>query len=158
MIAAFWHWHDFTISMRANESCETKHLAFLCCKRTNILVAMSKLPKPSTPVRDFEYVSDDDSAAMLARLLQHFGAAGVHVLGHVVQAIRTLCERSLLPPLTVLDELLAKISRNARLPDIIARVRSLTAPPSAPQVQRTAPKLSMAPDHPIAADISTGRS
>jgi hypothetical protein len=100
---------------------------------------MSKLPTPSAPVRDFEYVSNNDSAAMRVRLQQHFGAAGVHVHGHVEQAIRTLCERSLLPPLTVLDELLAKISRNARLPDIIARVRSLTAPSSATKVRPTAP-------------------
>ncbi len=89
---------------------------------------MSKLPQPAPAVRDFEYVSDDDAALMRARLQQHFGAAGAHAFGHVVGGVRALCERSLLPPLTVLNELLSKISPNSRLPDIIARVRSLTAP------------------------------
>ncbi len=95
---------------------------------------MSKLPKASDPARDFEYVSDDDAAKIRVRLQQHFGAAGVHAFGQVVIALRALCERSLLPPLPVLDELLSKISPNARLPDIISRVRSLAAPSSAPQV------------------------
>jgi hypothetical protein len=78
---------------------------------------------------------------MRARLQQHFGAAGAHVFGHVLDAVRTLCERSLLPPLTVLDELLAKISPNARVPDIVSRVRSLTAPSQVALVQPAAQKV-----------------
>ena len=97
---------------------------------------MSKLPQPTTAVRDFEYVSDDDAALMRARLQQHLGAAGAHAFGHVVGGVRALCERSLLPPLTVLNELLSKISPNSRLPDIIARVRSLAAPLPATTVRR----------------------
>jgi hypothetical protein len=96
---------------------------------------MSKLPQPPAPVRGFEYVNDDDAALVRARLQQHFGAAGVHAFGHVVGGVRALCERSLLPPLTVLNELLAKISPNSRLPDIIARVRSLAAPLPATSVR-----------------------
>ena len=95
---------------------------------------MSILPKPSLALRDFEYVSDDDIACMRVRLQQHLGPASVHVFGHIVDAVRRLCERSLLPPLAVLEELLAKISPKARVPDIISRVRSLSAPLSAPQV------------------------
>lgn len=96
---------------------------------------MSKLPQPPASVRDFEYVNDDDAALMRGRLQQHFGAAGAHAFGHVVGGVRALCERSLLPPLTVLNELLAKISPNSRLPDIIARVRSLAAPLPATSVR-----------------------
>ena len=103
--------------------------------------SMSKLPKPPAPARDFEYVSDGDAAGMRARLQQHFGAAGAHVFGHVLDAVRKLCERSLLPPLTVLEELLAKISPNARVPDIVSRVRSLTAPSQVAQVKPAARKV-----------------
>jgi hypothetical protein len=97
---------------------------------------MSKLPKPSVPVIDFEYVGDEDVSLMRARLQQSLGPAGAHAFGHIVDAVRILCERSLLPPMTVLDELLSKIPPNSRLPDIIGRVRSLSAPAPAAQVQK----------------------
>ena len=73
----------------------------------SLAATMSTLPKPSLALRDFEYVSDDDIACMRVRLQQHLGPASVHVFGHIVDAVRRLCERSLLPPLAVLEELLA---------------------------------------------------
>lgn len=102
---------------------------------------MSTLPKPPATLREFEYVSDDDVARMRVRMQQHLGAASMHAFGHVADTVRVLCERSLLPPLTVLEELLAKISPKARVPDIIARVRSLSTPLSSSQVDATAREL-----------------
>jgi hypothetical protein len=104
---------------------------------------MSTLPKPPATLREFEYVSDDDVARMRVRMQQHLGAASMHAFGHVADTVRVLCERSLLPPLTVLEELLAKISPKARVPDIIARVRSFSTPLSTPQVDATAWELSL---------------
>lgn len=101
---------------------------------------MSKLPRPSAPLRDFEYLCDKDEADIRARLQQHLGATGMLVYGHVSDALRVLCERSLLPPLTVLDELLTKISPKSRLPEVVSRLKSLTAPTPTPQVQLAAVK------------------
>ena len=93
---------------------------------------MSKLPRPSAPSRDFEYVSEADEASMRVRLQQHLGATGIFAFAHVVDAVRVLCERSLLPPLTVLDELLAKISPKSKLPEVVSRLKCLTATSSTP--------------------------
>ena len=69
---------------------------------------------------------------MRVRLQQHLGATGILAFGHVVDAVRVLCERSLLPPLTVLDELLAKILPKSKLPEVVSRLKCLTATSSTP--------------------------
>jgi hypothetical protein len=111
-----------------------------CVNVSIIRTAMSKLPRPLVPLHEFEYVSDDDQASMRARLQQHLGATGMLAFGHVLDAVRLLCERSLLPPLTVLDELLAKISPKSRLPEVVSRLKSLTAPSPAQQVKLSSAK------------------
>ncbi len=102
---------------------------------------MSKLPRPSAPLREFEYVCAADEASMRARLQEHLGATGSLVFCHVLEAVRVLCERSLLPPLNVLDELLAKISPKSRLPEVVSRLKSLTAPLPTLQVKLVLSKL-----------------